>query len=80
MKLVDKTNWSFKWTNIGAPESNQGMALFSASHIGTNFIYTFDGINEILEKGTATAIPKVVLIEALQSYLYQQANPEKIYA
>ncbi len=80
MQVAEKTNWEFKWTNIGAPGDNQGMALFSAPHIGTNFIYTFDGINKILEKGAVTAIPKAVLVEALQSFLYQQANPERIYA
>ncbi|NCT40655.1 MAG: hypothetical protein GW778_03220 [Alphaproteobacteria bacterium] len=72
MDIIRNKNWSFKWTNMGVPGKSNYVAMFTAPHIKTNIIYTYQNLNEILVGKTGATVPHNILIEALQSFLSEQ--------
>lgn len=76
MKSRDKNNWDVKWTNMGVPGKSNYVALFTCRHIRTNILYSYDQLQQMLEKQTASIIPQPVITNALYDFLKQQiSNP-----
>lgn len=69
---MTNNGWFFKWTNIGKPGNSNYVAVFSASHMKTNILYTYKNLNEVLAAGTQTSIPHAVMLGALHSFLSEQ--------
>lgn len=59
-------NWTFKWSNTGM---GSDFAMFSCPEIGTNILYTFEQIKNILLTNKISSIPYVVLAEAANQYI-----------
>ena len=69
-------NWSYKWSKFGTDMSNY-TAMFSCPQVGTNILYKYHEIQDMVEKETHSAIPRQVLLDALYSCAESKVVPVK---
>ena len=74
MKIINGQNWSFKWQNMGVPGKANYVAMFSAPHVGTNILHSYEGLRDLIADQKHTTVPKKVLIEALHTFLQDQVS------
>ena len=58
------TNWSYKWSTFGSDIKNF-TAMFSCPNVGTNILYRYSEIKEMVETRAESMIPRQVLLDAL---------------
>lgn len=60
------TNWSFKWSRFGT-DLQHHTAMFSCTNIGTNILYKYNEVKDMVETNAQSMIPRQVLLDALFS-------------
>ena len=71
MKIINNKNWTFRWTKTGVPGKSNYMAMFSAPHIKTNIVYSYDLLNKTLVSKEESPVPHNIMIEALRTFLQE---------
>lgn len=65
------TNWSYKWSRFGTDIRNF-TAMFSCPNVGTNILYKYSEIKEMVEMHAQSMIPRQVLLDALYACQQEQ--------
>lgn len=65
------TNWSYKWSRFGTDIQNF-TAMFSCPQVGTNILYKYSEIKELVENNVQSMIPRQVLLDSLFECQQQQ--------
>ncbi len=80
MKSRKVETWSFQSSSPVNGANDNGFIMFSCPFVGTNILYTFQQVKEILEGCESSIVPAPVMQEAMDTYINAPVTEEAIRA